>query len=751
MYKKFLYLSVIAAVACFAGVARAQNYFLNGSAVNTGQDCYNVTPNIGTQNGSIWYADQIDLNESFELEFLMSYGNEDINGADGMVFVLQTVGTFAMGGAGGGMGFEGFSPSFGVEFDTYQNSFDNGDPTYDHLAFLKNGVVNHNGVNNLAGPIQANALNGNIEDGLDHIIRISWNAETFLIECYFDCVLRLSATVDMISSIFGGQGLVYWGFTGSTGGLFNEQSVCLSQNILGSPDDVSVCENGSVQLWAPGPPDGIYEWSPTDGLDNPLIQNPIASPTVSTEYTVTYTDFCGNNQTENVFVTVQALPEITVPDDLIICENDNGLIDISVSPGLMLYTWTTEDGEIIGSASIEDVNVASAGTYVIDISSEFGCSSTSSVSVFEQMIPNWWIPEEIYSLCPEEITQLGSTGNWTSTWDPEAVVADFYELEEPGSYSVTHVLDACTETYTFEAIESVLPTLDLGIDQTICSDETVVLNAGANAQWSNGIFDSSIIVNETGTYSYLYIDGLCQSADTVFVEVFELPVLELGDDAELCSNDTLYLEAPMIGLWSTGAIDDILEVTDEGIYSVQVSNGPCTVFDEILVSAINLPEFDLGPDVVICDDVDFVLSVPELDMNEYLWNTGDNSPEIGVFTSGTYKVEVSNLCGVVADSVFVTIEECSSSIFVPNSFTPNDDGINDVWQPSIYNTLSYEVFIFDRWGKEVFYSNDPQAAWIGNVGQGRHYVQNESYTWMIIYETPRKVIERIQGVVTIIR
>lgn len=751
MTRLYKYLFSVLAILWFACLSHAQNYFLNGNAVNTGQDCYDVTPNVGWQNGSIWYANQIDLSESFELEFLMSYGAVDLNGADGMVFVMQTVGTFAMGGAGGGMGFDGFSPSFGVEFDTYQNLNDNADPAYDHLAFLKNGVVNHNSTNNLAGPIQANVLNGNIEDGLDHIIRISWNAETFLIECYFDCVLRLSATVDMVSTIFAGQNLVYWGFTGSTGALFNQQSVCLSQNILGSPDDVSVCEGESIQLWAPGPPDGSYMWSPSDGLDNNLVQNPTASPTITTEYTVTYTDFCGNTQDETVLVTVAPIPQLTVPDEIVICENEDGVINIDVSTDVTESTWTTMDGTIVGSVNVEDVSVATGGVYVVDVSSNFGCDASESVLVVEQSLSPWWTPESPYSLCPGEVEELGSVGPWTSTWNPGNIESATFSLSEPGSYSVTHMFEECTETFSFEAIETVIPVLDLGPDQEICSSEIVVLNAGIVVEWNTGITSSSLTISETGTYSYLYVEGLCTAMDSVFVEVFQLPEFDLGTDTELCEADTLYLEIPYSGQWSTGIFGDITEVTNEGSYSVTVTNGPCVVFDEILINAIALPEFDLGDDVVVCDDVDFGLSVPELEQNEYLWSTGDNTPDISITTSGLYHLAVENLCGLVEDSVYVTVQECTSSVYVPNSFTPNEDGVNDVWQPSVYNTLSYEVFVFDRWGNELFYSNEPSAVWIGNVDSGRYHVQNESYTWMIIYETPRKELKRLWGIVTVLR
>lgn len=88
--------------------------------------------------------------------------------------------------------------------------------------------------------------------------------------------------------------------------------------------------------------------------------------------------------------------------------------------------------------------------------------------------------------------------------------------------------------------------------------------------------------------------------DSVFVEVFELPEFYLGTDTELCEEDTLYLEIPYNGQWSTGIFGDVAEVTNEGAYSVTVTNGPCVVFDEILINAIALPEFDLGSNVVVC-------------------------------------------------------------------------------------------------------------------------------------------------------
>jgi gliding motility-associated-like protein len=435
----------------------------------------------------------------------------------------------------------------------------------------------------------------------------------------------------------------------------------------------------------------------------------------------------------------------------VICENEDGVINIDVSQDVAIYAWTTIDGSMVGSPNVEDVGVATGGMYNVNVSSSFGCTASQSVLVVEQSLSPWWIPDSPYSLCPEEVEELGSAGPWTSTWSPGNLESDVFVLTEPGSYTVTHVFGECSETFSFEAIETVIPVIDLGPDQEICSSEVLVADAGIDVEWNTGIVASSITITETGLYSYVYVDGLCTATDTVFIDVFELPEFDLGSDAELCEDDTLYLEIPYNGQWSNGIFGDILEVTNEGTYSVLVSNGPCLVSDEILISGIILPEVDLGEDVVICDDVDFALSVPDLEQNTYLWNIGDNSADIVITTTGLYQITVESLCGIVEDSVYITVQECTSSVFVPNSFTPNDDGVNDVWQPSVYNTLSYEVFVFDRWGKELFYSNEPNAAWIGNVGGGRYHVQNESYTWMIIYETPRRELKRLWGTVTVMR
>ena len=106
---------------------------------------------------------------------------------------------------------EGIANSLVVEFDTYQNSGVYNDPWHDHIAILKNGIAHHSSGSNLAGPVQPTSTLTNMEDGVDHNVKIVWTAATQTFEVFFDCELRLTLTQDIKNTIFE---LFVWKFFG---------------------------------------------------------------------------------------------------------------------------------------------------------------------------------------------------------------------------------------------------------------------------------------------------------------------------------------------------------------------------------------------------------------------------------------------------------------------------------------------------------------------------------------------------------
>lgn len=315
-----------------------------GDASDLGGDCYVITPDLTTQTGAVWYNNPIDLSTSFTIQFDADFGNKDANGADGMVLVFKDSATPEIGIEGSGLSYSGISgASIAIEFDTYTNG-GIGDPTYDHTAIISNGSTSHTATTNLAGPIEASAIAGaNIEDGVAHAIEVSWDADIQTLYIIFDCEERLTYTGDIVNDIFSGAPTVYFGFTGSTGALSNLHQICFKyisfvEDFL-TINDRDICEGESVDDIDASVLVGVdYEWTPTDGVSDPNIPNPIFSPTSTTEYTVNITDDCGNSFDESFVISI--IPDITlsISTSNPTCFGGTGTATLNISGGRPPYT-----------------------------------------------------------------------------------------------------------------------------------------------------------------------------------------------------------------------------------------------------------------------------------------------------------------------------------------------------------------------------------------------------------------------------
>jgi len=210
------------------GISKVENWFVNGNGnvrVIDNVTWINLTQDINDQSSSVWFYQKVNISKSFEIRFKVYLGVKDDNGADGIAFVLHndSRGVGALGGGGGDLGYSGISPSVAVEIDTYQNSID---PLQDHIAIDVNGNLSHTYNNQTYGTPQPVEI-GNVEDRNEHDVRIVWFAENNTLKVYFDGELKLNWTKNVVDEIFGGSPLVYWGFTGATGGLNNTQYVKL--------------------------------------------------------------------------------------------------------------------------------------------------------------------------------------------------------------------------------------------------------------------------------------------------------------------------------------------------------------------------------------------------------------------------------------------------------------------------------------------------------------------------------------------
>ena len=416
-----------ALIVLLAATSSSGQFQLNGNAVQLNDSCYRLTPDVNWSSGSIWNLEKIDLNQSFEVVMDIYLGCKDIDGADGIVFGFQPVST-SLGGAGGGIGFQNIAPSLGIEFDTYQN-FDLGDPTFDHIAIIRDGNLNHNSTANLAGPVQASPADANIEDCVSHELGVSWDATLQHLAIYFDCELRLSLYYDLVDQIFGGDPLVFWGFTSGTGALNNNHEVCFTYTtFLDQLEDVVLCPNGEVQLHVTG---GVsYEWTPPDYLSDPYSPNPVASPPESMTYQVAIFDECGRPVYDQLYILVDGDSSfVELGADTLICTDTPLLLD-ATTPGAA-YQWST-------GATSPTLSVDQTGYYQVTVTIDDYCFDSDRIEVIAVPEPEFAFPD-YPTLCLETELILDATFSGSEAayeWQDGSELPT-YPVSRAGLYSVT--------------------------------------------------------------------------------------------------------------------------------------------------------------------------------------------------------------------------------------------------------------------------------------------------------------------------
>ena len=277
-------ISMILVLLFAIGLTGYSQYNTNGTTLNEGSGCFRLTQALNSQSGSVWFQNKVSLASDLTIDANIFLGSND-GGADGIAFVLQPV-CSGLGSLGGGLGYQGITPSLAVEFDTWQNA---SDPVQDHIGLMKNGNTTHGGGG--ASTLQGFNLLPNLENGVFHTLKIEWTALTQNLKVTLDGITQINYTDNIVANIFGGNRNVFWGFTAATGAANNLQRVCIVNSIFTEEGSFIVTKpscpnynNGAIDL---NPAGGVgpftYTWS------NGATTEDISGITAGT-YTVTVTD-----------------------------------------------------------------------------------------------------------------------------------------------------------------------------------------------------------------------------------------------------------------------------------------------------------------------------------------------------------------------------------------------------------------------------------------------------------------------------
>jgi len=286
--------------------------------------------------------------------------------------------------------------------------------------------------------------------------------------------------------------------------------------------DTTICNGDSVQLVASGGTN--YSWTPSTGLSDTAIANPIASPTTTTIYTVIIVSgFCGS---DTVSVTVTVIDSIiaAISPDTSICQGDS--VQLIASGGIN-YSWSPSMGLNDTSIANPTATPITTTTYQVIVS---GCGNpdTAEVTITVTPYPIVDLGKDTTICFGDSITldagNPGASYNWSTGESTQAITVDI-----AGTFWVEVNDSNCIGVDTITIVDSTL-VVDLGADTTLCLGESITLNAGnpgASFLWNTGATTQTITVSTTGNYAVELTDSNnCSSIDTIDVSVVDCDTIK---------------------------------------------------------------------------------------------------------------------------------------------------------------------------------------------------------------------------------
>ena len=522
--------------------------------------------------------------------------------------------------------------------------------------------------------------------------------------------------------------------------------------------DVQICIEDSIQLIATGGTD--YTWSPSDSLSNTKNDTVWAYPADTSVYYVIVADSNGCIGSDSLVVTVNPFPVIDVGSAHQICIGD--VTTLSAAGGES-YIWNSTDTVSLASNDTIEVSPNDTTTYYVEVSDSNNCVSYDSVIVTVNPLPIIIVGLDV-QICLYDSVQLIVSGAEIYSWltidsissliNDTVTVWPFDTLE----YIVEGTdSNFCVNYDSIMVTVNPLPIVDAGLDTISCKADLVNLGGnstgplGADYLWTPSVnVSDSIIANPTAnpfnttTYLVMVTDtNGCVHYDSTTVNIFSIYTIS---DTVICERQSLDLFAgPISGIspysynWSpteeliSSSTDTVnaspLELT---IYTVTVSDGNgCVEFGAVEVQVDDAPEASFSIEYTpSCEEVTIHFTNTSENGTEYFWDFGEgfasteDNPEhtesYGETLEITLMVENEN-CGDTSIYNY-TLDDFSDYVNINSieAFSPNGDGINDVFTVEINNEMleCTDLKIFNRWGVQMFESTTDIKYWDGRDKSG---------------------------------
>ncbi|QSE98719.1 FG-GAP-like repeat-containing protein [Fulvivirga lutea] len=482
-----------------------------------------------------------------------------------------------------------------------------------------------------------------------------------------------------------------------------------------------------------------------------------------------FTNDNGCTNYDTLQVTKLELPEISIASDTTICFGQSLPLDAGANRNTI--SWYNAELNLLSTEQLFDYEVTQKDTISVVVTDFNDCANSDSVIVDVFQLPEVNIGQDTTVCFGSEVLleASGVTTNWYSFEEgliSESTNSLTRNVINPETL-IAEVIDAnnCVNYDSINVNHFEVPEFTAGEDKALCNNESVTIGGSptlvspidVSYKWlpESGLDDNSIpnpLANPDSSINYILeitTQNNCQFTDSVYVEVDPKSTVNTGGNRVMCFGDSITLGGqptatgstlPYEFIWSGDeSIDDNnssnpkVSPSESTIIQLITKTGGCIVdtsYVNVLVNA--LPTVEVSKDITI--GLNETITLFASGGIEYLWSPFEGltfndvaNPQASPDETTTYTVTVTddNGCSDQAE----VIVRVNSEVFIPNLFTPNGDGNNDEFRVFGTGIQSIILRVFDRYGQEVFMTDDPDKSWDGMIA-GKQAASG-NYIWTV--------------------
>ncbi len=581
----------------------------------------------------------------------------------------------------------------------------------------------------------------------------------------------------------GGPYTITYSYTNNNGcSATDTQLVTVFANPIVSVSNASACLGTQTTLIANGA--STYIWLPAVGLN--ITTGNTVQATVFTPTTYTVTGVSNNGCSAQAYsnITVNPNPQLNINNSSPeVCQGAN--VNLFVT-GANTYEWSPATGLSSITASQNTVSVLTSTTYTIIGMNTFGCKDTLIIPITVNAVPSV-IAGPDTAICFGQSVQLTAAATSSIVWSPSTSLDNATSNNPTASpaqtttYTVTTTgANGCTATDQVVVQIVSYPSVTINGGGIVCLGNSVNLSAdgGTNYTWvpetylNTGTGESVISTPQEDITYYVTAQNAtgCVSTDSVKIKVKKPITVHTQPGANICEGSSYQLAAygtgityiwtPALGLDNPYSPFPTATPTHTTTYTVTTSDGVCFTASATAVVEVNpLPVITTDAQVIVVAG-----SETQLQANSNLPNASfEWTPAIGLSCvtcsnplanpthPTTYTVTVTDSLGCRADAEVRLDFLCSEDgIYVPNAFTPNGDGKNDVFKIRGNGVNYITVFrVYSRWGELMFETSDISQGWDGTFKGEPQFPAVYVYYIEGVCSNNQKIVK--QGNVTLIR